>query len=117
GFALDAATLRARKPALIYCNMTAFGPVGPRRMQPGYDPLMQACAGIMSTTGIEGHEPVRVGPSLVDQGSGMWAAIGILSALVERAQTGQGATVDTSLYETAVGWLPAQIATYLASGQ
>lgn len=116
-FGLDAATLRGAKPDLIYCNMTAFGPVGPRRMQPGYDPLMQACAGIMSTTGIEGHEPVRVGPSLVDQGSGMWAAIGILSAVVERARTGQGATVDTSLYETAVGWLPAQIATYLASGR
>lgn len=116
-FGLDAATLRADKAELIYCNMTAFGPVGPKRLHPGYDPLMQACAGIMSTTGIEGQEPVRVGPSLVDQGSGMWAAIGILAAVVERARTGQGATVDTSLYETAVGWLPAQIASFLASGK
>lgn len=116
-FGLDADSLRADKPGLIYCNMTAFGPVGPKRMQPGYDPLMQACAGIMSTTGNEGHEPVRVGPSLVDQGSGMWAVIGIMAALIERGRSGQGATVDTSLYETAVGWLPAQIATYLASGK
>jgi len=116
-FGLDADSLRAGKPDLIYCNMTAFGPVGPKRMQPGYDPLMQACAGIMSTTGIEGHEPVRVGPSLVDQGSGMWAVIGIMAALIERGRSGQGATIDTSLYETAVGWLPAQIATFLASGK
>ncbi len=116
-FGLDADSLRAHKPELIYCNMTAFGPVGPKRMQPGYDPLMQACAGIMSTTGIEGNEPVRVGPSLVDQGSGMWAVIGIMAALIERGRSGQGTTVDTSLYETAVGWLPAQIATFLASGK
>lgn len=114
---LDAATLRARKPSLICCNLSAFGSVGPRRMQPGYDPLMQACGGIMSTTGVEGHEPVRVGPSLVDQGAGMWAVIGILSALLERDRTGAGSTIDTSLYETAVGWLPAQVATYLASGK
>lgn len=113
---LGADTLRGAKPELIYCNMSAFGHAGPRRMQPGYDPLMQACGGIMSTTGIAGQEPVRVGPSLVDQGAGMWAVIGILSAVVKRNRTGQGTTIDTSLYETAVGWLPAQIATYLASG-
>lgn len=115
-FGLDAATLRKRKPSLIYCNMSAFGAVGPRRMQPGYDPLMQACGGIMSTTGKEGHEPVRVGPSLVDQGAGMWAVIGVLSALVEHARNGEGATIDTSLYETAVSWLPAQMANYLVTG-
>lgn len=116
-YGLDAARLRARKPSLICCNLSAFGRVGPRRMQPGYDPLMQACGGIMSTTGVEGHEPVRVGPSLVDQGAGMWAVIGILAALLERDRSGIGATIDTSLYETAVSWLPAQIATFLASGK
>lgn len=117
GFGIDAATLRGDRPDLIYCNISAFGNTGPRRLQPGYDPLMQACGGIMSTTGVEGMEPVRVGPSLVDQGSGMWAVIGIVSALVERARSGMGATVDTSLFETAVGWLPAQVATFLASGK
>ena len=60
---------------------------------------------------------MRVGPSLVDQGAGMWATIGILAAVAARAQTGIGATIDTSLYETAIGWLPAQIATWLASGE
>lgn len=111
-FGLDAATLQAEAPRLIYCDMHAFGSVGPKRMQPGYDPLMQACSGIMSVTGLEGQEPVRVGPSLVDQGTGMWAVIGILAALRTREGTGEGSTVDTSLYETALGWMPAQMATY-----
>lgn len=111
-FGLDAATLKAEAPRLIYCDMHAFGSVGPKQMQPGYDPLMQACSGIMSVTGLEGQEPVRVGPSLVDQGTGMWAVIGILAALRTREGTGEGSTIDTSLYETALGWMPAQMATY-----
>lgn len=116
-FGLGAAALRAEKPALIYCNLTAFGRTGPKRMEPGYDPMMQAFGGIMSVTGHEGADPVRVGPSLVDQGAGMWCVIGILSALLARAASGVGCEVDSSLYETALAWLPAQIATMLASGK
>jgi crotonobetainyl-CoA:carnitine CoA-transferase CaiB-like acyl-CoA transferase len=71
----------------------------------------------MSVTGHEGAEPVRVGPSLVDQGAGMWAVIGILAALYRRQQTGEGGEVGTSLYEAAIGWLPVHVATYLASGK
>jgi crotonobetainyl-CoA:carnitine CoA-transferase CaiB-like acyl-CoA transferase len=115
-FGLGGAALRAEKPALIYCNLTAFGRTGPKRMEPGYDPMMQAFAGIMSVTGHEGADPVRVGPSLVDQGSGMWCVIGILSALLARSASGVGCEVDSSLYETALAWLPAQIATMLTSG-
>ena len=115
-YGLDAASLRAERPSLIYCTLGAFGPVGPLKSQPGYDPLMQACAGIMSITGHEGDEPVRVGPSIVDQGAGMWAAIGILAALLRRTLTGEGCDVSTSLYETAVGWVPMQIANLLATG-
>jgi len=116
-FDLGAATLRARKPSLIYCNLTAFGRTGPQARQPGYDPMMQACAGIMSVTGHDGADPVRVGPSLVDQGSGMWCVIGILAALHARQASGEGCEVDCSLYETAIAWLPAQISTMLASGR
>ncbi len=115
-YGLDAASLRAEKPSLIYCTLGAFGTVGPMKNQPGYDPLMQACAGIMSITGREGDEPVRAGPSIVDQGAGMWAVIGILAALFRRSLTGEGCEVATSLYETAIGWLPTQIANFLASG-
>ena len=113
----DGKSLREAAPGLIWCDMHAFGAVGPKKAQPGYDPLMQACGGIMSITGLEGHEPVRVGPSIVDQGTGMWAVIGILSALRERELTGKGSEVSTSLYETAIGWVPVQIATYLLNGK
>ena len=83
-FGLDAASLMASKPQLIYCNLGAFGNAGPFKDRPGYDPLMQAFSGIMSTTGEVGRGPVRVGASIVDLGTGMWAAIGILSALNTR---------------------------------
>jgi crotonobetainyl-CoA:carnitine CoA-transferase CaiB-like acyl-CoA transferase len=109
---LDAATLRARKPALIYANLAAFGRVGPLADRPGYDPLMQAYGGIMGITGEEGRPPVRVGPSLVDQGAGMWAAIGILAALRRRDATGEGCEVHTSLYETSLAWVTAQLSTF-----
>ncbi len=70
----------------------------------------------MSLTGEEGREPVRTGPSIIDQGSGMWAVIGILSALYRRTATGEGCVVGTSLYETALSWANMHVAGYLASG-
>jgi crotonobetainyl-CoA:carnitine CoA-transferase CaiB-like acyl-CoA transferase len=116
GCGLDARTLRQRKPSLIYCSLSAYGASGPLRDKPGYDPLMQACGGIMSITGDAGRDPVRVGPSIVDQGCGMWAAIGILAALHRRQLTGEGCEIDGSLYETAVSWCGMHIATYNVTG-
>jgi crotonobetainyl-CoA:carnitine CoA-transferase CaiB-like acyl-CoA transferase len=116
-FQLDAKTLRARKPALIYCNLSAFGSRGPMKMKPGYDPLMQAIGGIMSITGEDGRDPVRVGPSLVDQGSGMWSVIGILSALRERDRSGEGCEIGTSLYETALSWTSMHTANYMGTNR
>jgi crotonobetainyl-CoA:carnitine CoA-transferase CaiB-like acyl-CoA transferase len=113
---LGAAALCAKKPSLIYCDLGAYGRTGPLRERPGYDPLMQAHGGIMSITGIEGGEPVRVGASIVDQGAGMWAAMGILAALNRRHVTGQGCHVSTSLFETAIGWMAPHIGGYLATG-
>jgi len=113
---LGAEALRAEKPALIYCDLGAYGRSGPLKNHPGYDPLMQAYGGIMSVTGVEGGEPVRVGTSIADMGSGMWAAMGILAALNRRHVTGEGCHVTTSLFETAVGWMTAHIGGYLASG-
>jgi crotonobetainyl-CoA:carnitine CoA-transferase CaiB-like acyl-CoA transferase len=114
---LDAKTLRKAKPSLIYCNLSAYGATGPLRDKPGYDPLMQACGGIMSVTGNAGRDPVRVGPSIVDQGAGMWAVIGILAALNRRHQTGEGCEIGGSLYETAVSWCGMHIATYNTTGR
>jgi crotonobetainyl-CoA:carnitine CoA-transferase CaiB-like acyl-CoA transferase len=113
---LGAEALRGKKPELIYCDLGAYGRSGPLRDKPGYDPLMQAYGGIMSVTGVEGGEPVRVGTSIVDMGSGMWAAMGILAALNRRHVTGQGCHVTTSLFETAVGWMAPHVGGYLATG-
>ncbi len=114
GFGPD--ELMAANPRLVYCDIGSFGN-GPMEAKPGYDPLMQAVAGIMSVTGDVGLPPVRVGVSLVDIGTGMWSALGILSALMERGRTGKGSVVSTSLFETALAWMTVHMAGYLASGE
>ena len=112
-FGLSADALLAAKPSLVYCNLGAFGAVGPMRERPGYDPLMQAYGGLMSLMGEDGRAPVRVGVSIVDLATGMWAVIGILAALAERHRTGRGGVVDASLYESALAWMTIPIAAYL----
>jgi crotonobetainyl-CoA:carnitine CoA-transferase CaiB-like acyl-CoA transferase len=114
-YQIDAAASRADNARLVYFNLGAFGDRGPMKDQPGYDPLMQAFAGIMTVTGEDGRPPVRVGPSIIDIGSGLWAVVGILSALLRRAVTGEGCTVDGSLYETALSWMTIPIASLIAS--
>jgi crotonobetainyl-CoA:carnitine CoA-transferase CaiB-like acyl-CoA transferase len=111
GFGPDA--IRARKPEIVYCSIRAFGSRGPLRDQPGYDPLLQAASGIMSITGESGRPPVRVGVSLIDLATGLWAAFGILAAL----QRGGGALVEVSLYETALWLLNYQLVGYLGTGE
>ena len=110
GFGPD--ELRERNPRLVYCDIGAFGKAGPLSKHPGYDPLMQAFGGIMSVTGEPDRPGVRVGASIVDQGTGMWAALGILAGLY----AGGGHVVDVSLFETTVGLLPSQLTAHLASG-
>jgi crotonobetainyl-CoA:carnitine CoA-transferase CaiB-like acyl-CoA transferase len=114
---LDAESLHARNPRLIHCTIGAYGGGGPLSDRPGYDPLMQAAAGIMSVTGEPEGAPVRVGVSLIDFATGQWAALGILAALLEREQDGRGRTIDTSLYETALYAMSSHISAYAASGE
>jgi crotonobetainyl-CoA:carnitine CoA-transferase CaiB-like acyl-CoA transferase len=114
---LGAVDLIAGNDRLVYCNMGAFGKVGPLKDQAGYDPLMQAFGGLMTVTGEPDRPPVRVGVSLIDMGTGLWSAIGILSALLRREQTGKGCVVDTSLYETALAWLTNAVATVQVDNQ
>ncbi|MEB2485995.1 CoA transferase [Burkholderia multivorans] len=115
-YGLDADSLRVTKPELVYCEIGAFGHLGPLNTLPGYDPLMQAFSGIMSITGEEGQAPVRAGVSIVDFGSGLWAVVGILAALYRRQIKHCGATVNGSLLETAIGWMTVAIANYSADG-
>ena len=116
-FGFDAATLLDRFPRLIYANLGAFGHKGPWREKPGYEPIIQAVAGLMSVNGDPAAPPARVGVSIIDLSTGMWTAIGILAAIAQRATTGKGCVVDTSLFETGLMWVSTHAAHFTASGQ
>jgi crotonobetainyl-CoA:carnitine CoA-transferase CaiB-like acyl-CoA transferase len=108
--------VRERNPRIVYCSLGAYGRTGPLAEEPGYDALMQAAGGLISVTGEPGRPGVRVGASLIDQGTGTWAALGVLAALLERDRYGTAPTVDVSLYETALGYVGYHLAGYLADG-
>jgi formyl-CoA transferase len=101
---LGGAAMCGRHPHLIYVAMSAFGAVGPERLRPGYEPLMQAYAGLSAINGGPEDPPMRMGAAVCDQGTGMWAVIGALSLLHRRTVTGRGGVVDVSLLETALAW-------------
>ncbi len=102
---LDEASVRERKPDIVYASISAYGPGGPDYTRPGYDAVLQARSGIMSVTGMSGSEsetPLRAGVSILDLGTGMWMTVGILAALLERQRSGKGQRVDASLLQTGV---------------
>jgi len=101
-FGLDETAVRMRKPDIIYASLSAYGPGGPDYKRPGYDAILQARTGIMSVTGDGGEMPVRSGVSILDMGTGVWTALGILAALFERQLSGRGQRVDASLFQTGV---------------
>jgi formyl-CoA transferase/CoA:oxalate CoA-transferase len=113
---LGGEALRERNDRLVYCSIGAFGRQGPLADQPGYDPLMQAFTGIVSVTGESDRPGVRVGTSLIDSGTGVWAALGIVAALLERAQTGNGREVDVSLFETGLSLVGYQLTDAFRTG-
>jgi formyl-CoA transferase len=105
-----------RNPRLFYCSIAAFGHEGPLQ-KPGYEILLQAFAGLMSTTGEQGGPPLRMGAPVVDFGTGMWTTIAALAALRQRDRTGRGCVIQTSLFETALFWVCSAFAAYTTSGQ
>ena len=114
---LDFAGASAINSHIVYCAVTAYGTRGPLADRPGYDPLMQAFGGLMSINGHPGAEPARVGTSIVDMGTGMWGALGIVAALRQRDQTGRAVEVTTALFETALMWISYQAMGWFASGE
>jgi crotonobetainyl-CoA:carnitine CoA-transferase CaiB-like acyl-CoA transferase len=120
-YGLDAATLRAAKPSLIYCSVTGFGQDGPRADQAAYDFAIQALGGLMSVTGERdgkpGAGPQKVGVPIVDLMTGMYAAVAILAALARRAETGQGETIDLAMLDVAAAFLANQAMNHLVSGR
>ncbi|MDE2982066.1 MAG: CoA transferase [Gemmatimonadota bacterium] len=108
--------IRDLNPKVVYVSVTSHGLEGPLRDDPGYDPLMQARSGLMSVTGERDGSPVRVGTSIVDLGTGMWTAIAVLGALMERKRTGRGCHVTASLLDTSIAWMCYHLTSYLATG-
>jgi crotonobetainyl-CoA:carnitine CoA-transferase CaiB-like acyl-CoA transferase len=120
-YALDYESLRKINPSVVYCSITGFGQTGPYSHRPGYDTLFQAMGGVMSVTGASdeapGGGPMKVGIILADILTGMYATIGILSALRHRERTGIGQHIDLSLMDSQVAALSHQAMFYLISGE
>lgn len=98
----DYETLEPLNPRLIYASISGFGQTGPYAMRPGYDLIAQGLSGVMSVTGEPGGEPVKCGIPIGDLSSGLFCAIGVLSAYIARERTGRGQRIDTSLFEGAL---------------
>jgi crotonobetainyl-CoA:carnitine CoA-transferase CaiB-like acyl-CoA transferase len=109
-------TLHARHPRVILVSLSGYGQTGPYAQQPGYDLIAQAEGGLMAVTGEPGRAPVKVGFSIADIGTGLWAVIGTLAALRARDVTGVGDHVDVSLLETVVALQTYQAQAYLMAG-
>jgi formyl-CoA transferase/CoA:oxalate CoA-transferase len=105
-------------PSIIYCSLSGYGATGPDSHRPGYDMLMQARTGIMSITGEPGGPPIRVGPSIVDIGAGIWAAVNVLAAITKSYRTEATAQrLDVSLFDAAVTWMIVPIVQLAMSGE
>lgn len=115
-YGLGYAQLRGEFPRLVYCSITGYGQDGPYAARPGYDLMAQGAGGIMSVTGEPDRPPVKVGVAVNDVLSGLYAAVGILSALRHRDATGEGQHIDIALLDVQVGWLYNVGLNYLLSG-
>jgi len=110
---IDYETLRAVNPRLVYASISGFGQSGPYRDRPGYDQIAQGMGGLMSITGLPGQGPVRVGIPVADLTAGIFLAQGVLVALLEREQSGEGQWVKTSLLEAQIFMLDFQASRWL----
>lgn len=115
-YGLDAATLRAANPGLIYCSITGFGQTGPYAHRAGYDYIIQGMSGLMSVTGPPDGQPQKVGVAVTDILTGLYASNAILAALHLRTRTGKGQHIDMSLMDVATAAMANQAMNYLATG-
>ena len=113
---LDAATLRAANPRLVYCSITGFGQDGPYAQRAGYDFAIQGLGGLMGVTGAADGEPQKVGVAVADLFTGMYATVAILAALRHRDATGEGQVVDMALLDAQVAMLANLGSHHLVSG-
>lgn len=116
-FGLDDDTLQQIRPGLIYATITGYGYTGPYADRPGYDFMVQAMGGLMSVTGPEDGEPIRVGIAIADLATGIFTVSAILAALYGRERTGQGQRIDMSLIDSQVAMMSYVASNYLVSGE
>ncbi len=114
---IDYETLHKINPRLVYASISGFGQSGPYRDRPGFDQIAQGMGGLMSITGLPGQGPVRVGIPIADLCAGLFAAMGIMVALLEREQSGQGQWIQTSLLQAQIFMLDFQAARWLIKGE
>jgi crotonobetainyl-CoA:carnitine CoA-transferase CaiB-like acyl-CoA transferase len=105
-----------RHPRIVYCSISGFGQTGPRHLEAGYDAMVQAEGGLMSITGAADGPPFRLGVAIADIATGLFAAQGILAALLARATTGRGQRVDIAMLDTAAALLTYQASSALVTG-
>ena len=109
--------LQALNPRLVYASISGFGQDGPYAARPGFDQIAQGMGGLMSVTGLPGQGPMRAGIPLADLTAGLFCALGILTALLERERSGEGQWVQTSLLQAQAFMLDFQAARYLVHGE
>ncbi len=114
---IDYPALRQVNPRIVYASISGFGQSGPYRDRPGFDQIAQGMGGLMSITGLPGQGPVRAGIPVADLAAGLFCALGILVALIEREQSGEGQAIETSLLEAQIFMLDFQAARWLIGGE
>ncbi len=114
---IDYETLAAANPRLIYASISGFGQSGPYRDRPGFDQIAQGMGGLMSITGLPGQGPVRVGIAIDDLTAGLFTAMGVLLAIIERQRSGRGQWVHSSLLQAQIAMLDFQAARWLMAGE
>jgi crotonobetainyl-CoA:carnitine CoA-transferase CaiB-like acyl-CoA transferase len=114
---IDYASLEKINPRIILASISGFGQDGPYRDRPGFDQIAQGMSGLMSVTGLPGQGPVRTGAAIADVSGGLFAALGIMTALIERERSGKGQWVQSSLLQAAITLADFQAARFLKEGE
>jgi crotonobetainyl-CoA:carnitine CoA-transferase CaiB-like acyl-CoA transferase len=114
---IDYESLAKVNPRIILASISGFGQDGPYRDRPGFDQIAQGMSGLMSVTGAPGQGPMRTGAAIADVAAGLWAALGVMTALLEREVSGKGQWVQSSLLSAGIGLLDFQAARYTMKGE
>lgn len=114
---LDYASVRDLRPRMVYCSVSGYGQQGPRRDWAAIDNIVQATSGMMSLSGEQGDDPMRVGFPVVDTLTGQTAAFAILAALLRRERTGAGEYIDVAMFDAAIAFMTSAVVPYLVTGR